>query len=443
MDSSLLNTFLDILLAFLLIYNIIPTLLTRFGQVGVISRAQKGEGKIALTFDDGPDPYYTPQVLNILERYQVKACFFVNGIKARAHPELIKQIVLAGHEIGNHGFHHKAAWLLGPIATTREITETNNIIEKLTGQKTRFYRPAWGLFNLFSIWYYWHKGFKVVLWTYMSWDWGKRASAESITRKVLNKIRDGVILILHDSDSNPGASPGGPARVVAALPQILEEIKHRGLQVVPLEEIVFSKSKRPILKKILLLFWGLIDRLIRRLAGIKDLGNGSTSIWRLALRRYRGKEWKMPGGFLLRSGDYYIEIHLNNERLLNLIKENTSIERMALTAMQEVRKGLPELASLMKNDEKFIQAKVLLGITLLHRGAERFGFTVYDLKPGIFCTVAGWYEKMLLVLFHPGGYKNLKSYRNKLSPKYVVMTREELMHRYPPDCTTDTEMPHH
>jgi len=440
MDSSLLKTLLETLLALLLIYNIIPTLLTRFGQVGVISRARKGEGKVALTFDDGPDPRYTPQVLDILERYQVRACFFVNGIKARSHPDLIKQIALAGHEIGNHGFRHKAAWLLGPGATTREITETNRIIEKLTGQKTRFYRPAWGLFNLFSLWYYWHKDLKVVLWTYMSWDWDKRATAESVTRKILNKIRDGVILILHDSDSNPGASPGGPARVVDALPKILEEIKQRGLQVVPLEEIVLNKSNKPALKKAILLLWGLIERLIRRVAGIKDLGNGNTSIWRLALRRYRGKEWKMPGGFALRAGDYYIEIHLNNERLLELLdlnNENTSIERMAITAMWEVRRGLPELARLMKNDEKFSKAKVLLGITLLHRGAERFGFAVYDLKPGIFRTVAGWYEKMLLALFHPGGLKNLKSYRDKLSPKYVVMTREELMRRYSPAGTPD------
>jgi len=434
-------SFSNILLIILLVYAVIPTALTRFCQVGVISRTPKGKGRVILTFDDGPDPRYTPQILDILNRYQVKACFFITGIKARAYPDLIKQITSAGHEIGNHGFRHKAAWLMGPCATTREITETNRTLEELTGRKPRFCRPSWGLFNLFSLWYYWSKGLKVVLWTYMSWDWTKLATPESITRRVLKKIQDGVILIFHDSDSAPCAAPGGPARVMAALPQILEEIKLRGLRVAPLEEIVADKKSKLSFKKIALFIWGLVDRVFRRFAGIKDIEDGKSFIWRLALRRYHGTEWRMPDNSLLKNGDYYIELHFNNDRLWSLTGENPSIERTAIIALREVRNGLPIIARIIKDDKQYGKAKVLLGITLLHRGSERLGFTVYDLKRGFFRTFTGWYEKLLLALFHPGGIKSLKSYRDKLSPKYVVMTRQELMRRYPPVCTPKDEAP--
>jgi peptidoglycan/xylan/chitin deacetylase (PgdA/CDA1 family) len=424
-------SFFQILLLLVLAYTVAPTALIRFGRVYAVSRVPEGGGRVALTFDDGPDPHYTPQILDILGRYQVKACFFVVGSKARAHPELIKQIIQAGHEIGNHGFRHRAAWLLSPAATTREIMDTNRALEELIGRKIRFCRPAWGLFNLFSVWYCWLKGLKVVLWTYMSWDWIKKATPESIAGKVLGRLRDGAILVFHDSDSTPGAAKGGPARVVAALPVILDELKSRGLRVAPLEEIIMNKKKRSIFKMCIRRLWGAIEKRIRWLAGIRDLEDGA-SIWRVALRRYRGKEWPMPGASMLRAGDRYLEMHINNDRLMSLLNENTSVERMAIIAMREVRNGLPAVSRLLISDKRFKDVKVILGITILHRGTERIGFTVYNMKPGPFRTVTGWYERLLLAFFHPGGFKNLRAYRTKLSPKYVVMTREELIRRYPP-----------
>ncbi|MDF9408625.1 polysaccharide deacetylase family protein [Pelotomaculum isophthalicicum JI] len=433
--------FAKILLIILIVYIVAPTVLTRFGQVGVISRATKGKGTVVLTFDDGPDPRYTPQILDILNRHQVKASFFITGAKAKLYPDLIKQITSAGHEIGNHGFRHKAAWLLGPRATITEITDTNRVLEELTGKKPIYFRPCWGLYNLSSLWYYWSRGLKVVLWTYMSWDWAKHATPESITRRVLNKLRDGVILIFHDSDSAPGAAPGGPDRVIAALPQILEGITLRGLRVAPLEEIMAGKNNGSAAKRMVIFLWSFVDRIIRLLSGIKDIKDDQSFIWRLALRRYHGQEWLMKDGSLLKKGDYYIEIHINNDLLLKLLGEHSSTERIAVIAMREVRHSLPKLARLMKDDKRYGKAKLLLGITLLHRGTVRLGFTTYELKPGLFRMFTGWYENLLLSLFHPGGFKNSKTYREKLSPKYVVMTRQELMRRYPPAGIPETVAP--
>ncbi len=426
MDTAL---FLKIVFLCVFIYSLAPTLLIRLGRVGAVARAASGCGRVALTFDDGPDPNYTPQILDILKRYQVKACFFVVGAKVRQYPDLTRQILQAGHAVGNHGFRHKAVWLLSPRATRREINETNMAIEELTGRKTVFCRPAWGLFNLFSVWYCWLKGLKVILWTYMSWDWTKKATAESICRKVLGRLKDGAIIILHDSDSAPGAAKGSPAQVVAALPRILDGIEEKGLRVSSLEEIINSK-KKPVLRKLFQQLWRPVDKLVRRLSGITDMPG--SKIWRIALRRYRGREWTMHDGSVLKPGEPYLELHVNNDRFIALIDENTSVERASIIAMREVLNGLPPLAEYLNSEKKLENVNIVIGITLLHRGLGRIGFTVADMKPGLFKTFTGCYERWLLGVFHPGGFKKQKKYREKLTPKYVIMTRLDLMKILPP-----------
>ncbi|OPZ73219.1 MAG: hypothetical protein BWY80_00980 [Firmicutes bacterium ADurb.Bin456] len=125
-------------------------------------------------------------------------------------------------------------------------------------------------------------------------------------------------------------------------------------------------------------------------------------------------------------------MHVNNERLLKLLNGNMPLERVALKALREVQRELPLLAGLLKNNPDYQDVKILFGLTLLHRGTERLGFTSIDMKPGIFRTLTGWYERWLLALYHPYGYKAIKTYRQKLAPKYLVMTRQELLSRYHP-----------
>lgn len=428
MDTS----FAQILFLLFLAYAVAPTAIIRFGRIGAISRAPRGRGRVAITFDDGPDPLYTPQILEILRRYQVKACFFVVGSKARANPDLVRQIVKAGHEVGNHGFGHKPAWFMGPGSTAREINETSRAIEESTGQKTRFCRPPWGLFNLFSIAYFRLKGLKVVLWTYMGWDWTKSATPESITHHVLARARDGAILILHDCDKTTGAARGGPAQVIAALPAILEGLKQQGLKIVPLEEITMVNHSLTFIK-CLRRVWGIYDWTFRKLSGIRDLKEGKGSFYRIAVRRYRGKDWLMPDSSVLKAGETYLELHINNDHLLAAIGEHVKVERLAMIALREARKELSAIAQLLNYDNRYRHIKMLLAITLLHRGTEHLGFTAYDMPKGPFRTLIGWYERWLLGLYHPGGFKKLRAYRDKLVPKYIVMTRQDLLQRYLPD----------
>jgi len=430
MDFSL---FLKILFSVVFIYSLAPTLLVRLGGLGALTRAAGGYSRVALTFDDGPDPHYTPQILEILHRYQVKACFFVVGAKVLAYPELTREILEEGHTIGNHGFRHKAIWLLGPSATRKDIGDANLAIEKLTGQMTIFYRPAWGLFNLSSIRYCCLKGMKIILWTYWSWDWIKKATPESICRNVLHKIKDGTIIILHDSDSAPGAVKGGPARMIEALPHILEGIEQKGLKVASLDEIIIHKKKLTF-KKMLQKIWGLADHLVRVLSGIKEIPGCTT--WRFALHTHHGSDWTLYNGITLKPGEPYLDLHANNDRFLELIDENTSVERSAIIVMREMLNNLPRLAEFLQSDKRVEKVNIIMGITLLHRGLGRIGFTIVDMKPGISKTLIGWYERWLLGIYHPGGFKKQKSYREKLSPKYVIITRQELMRHLPPAETT-------
>jgi hypothetical protein len=110
--------------------------------------------------------------------------------------------------------------------------------------------------------------------------------------------------------------------------------------------------------------------------------------------------------------------------------------------MREMLHNLPRLAEFLQNDKRVEKVNIIMGITLLHRGLGRIGFTVVDMKPGVFKTLTGLYEKWLLGIYHPGGFKKQKSYREALSPKYVIITRQELMRHLPPAGTAPAAESH-
>ncbi len=176
--------------------------------------------------------------------------------------------------------------------------------------------------------------------------------------------------------------------------------------------------------------WARVDLVIRFLAGIKDL-EGS-NIWRVALRRYRGKSRQLPDGTNVLKGDLLLELHLNNDFLADSAHGCASLERTVTKAAKEVRQSLPLLARLLKEDARYREVKAVFGITILNRAAWRFGFTVYDLEPGIFTVLTRCYEKMILSIYHPEGPGALKKYRQEMLPKYVMMSKDELLRRYLP-----------
>ncbi|WP_261132153.1 polysaccharide deacetylase family protein [Bacillus sp. Marseille-Q3570] len=224
---------------FFLSYGIFPTVLLRMFSIGMV---KIGEFKktLFLTFDDGPNPVYTPQVLDLLKKYDVKATFFVVAEKVLDHPELIRRMRQEGHTIGIHHYHHTNSWFLTPWSTKREISRSVEIIENLTGVKPAYYRPPYGRFNLFTLFF--ARDFTIVLWSAIFQDWRNGPDASGLQQRLIARISEGQIYLLHDDGEDAGADSDAPAQMIEALKGFLPHVRRRGFRCVSLEEHLGKKS---------------------------------------------------------------------------------------------------------------------------------------------------------------------------------------------------------
>jgi polysaccharide deacetylase family sporulation protein PdaB len=195
--------------------------------------ASAREKLICLTFDDGPDPEQTPAILDLLRTYGAHATFFVTGVQAKQHPELLLREVQEGHEIGNHTYHHK--FFRRPSAETvlRELSEAEQVIVTATGKKPHLFRPPGGYYDQTIVDASREAGYRIILW---SWhedtkDWA-RPGVGRIAGKVLGNARPGDIVLLHDHVER--------TQTIAALEQILPELQHRGYRFVTVSELLRS-----------------------------------------------------------------------------------------------------------------------------------------------------------------------------------------------------------
>ncbi|MBE3590589.1 MAG: polysaccharide deacetylase family protein [Firmicutes bacterium] len=189
---------------------------------------------IALTFDDGPDPRYTPDVLRILREHGVAAAFFLVGERARRHPELVRAMVAAGHLVGNHTRAHRHAYLLTPAAAWREVEEGARLIAAAGGGEPAWFRPPWGSFNAAEWLAVRRLGQRPVMWSVIAGDWRAGTPPEVIVRRVLDRLATGAVIVLHDA----GGAPGAPAQTVAALPAVIRGARQRGFEFERLDRLV-------------------------------------------------------------------------------------------------------------------------------------------------------------------------------------------------------------
>lgn len=183
-------------------------------------------GKVALTFDDGPHPQYTEQLLDGLKERSVKATFFVTGEHAELHPDIIERMSEEGHCVGNHTYSHMQLKDSNKEEFKKELIRTNEIITGITGEEVLYVRPPYGT---------WDKKFETelnmfpVLWNVDPLDWCSD-NVSCITEKVVNKVRENDIILMHDYyDSS----------VTAAL-KIVDELLAEGYEFVTVEEILFD-----------------------------------------------------------------------------------------------------------------------------------------------------------------------------------------------------------
>jgi delta-lactam-biosynthetic de-N-acetylase len=188
----------------------------------LIWHGDTSSNKIYLTFDDGPHPEYTPKVLDILNEHDVKATFFLVGERAKRHPEIVRKIHDEGHVIGNHSFSHSDGYDIKEDSVYREIKLTDDIIRKITGIPSRYFRPPFGFFNYRYFEIAEKLGYKTVLWTFDAADWGN-VSAEELEDKIISKTKGGSIILLHDGGENR-------EELIEALPNLIIKLKEMGFE---------------------------------------------------------------------------------------------------------------------------------------------------------------------------------------------------------------------
>jgi peptidoglycan/xylan/chitin deacetylase (PgdA/CDA1 family) len=203
----------------------------------VLRQGSAGTAQVALTFDDGPDPQYTPRCLEILQAHGVHATFFLMGKKVRMYPELTRSIQDHGHDVGNHTGAHLHHWIIGPLRSMRDVREGAKEIAQALGTNPRYFRPSFGVMNLFTYWQAQRLGQRCILWSVEAFDWlggsGGRSAAD-IASTVRASLQGGSIVLLHDS----GGAEGAPGTMLEALPDIISDARRRGLEPVALREML-------------------------------------------------------------------------------------------------------------------------------------------------------------------------------------------------------------
>ncbi|HOT13694.1 MAG TPA: polysaccharide deacetylase family protein [Bacteroidales bacterium] len=176
-----------------------------------VKKIKCSELSLFLTFDDGPTPEVTSQVLKILAAYNAKATFFCLGKQVEAHPGLFKSIVEQGHAVGIHGYLHISGISITKSAFAENIEQCNRLIS------SDLVRPPYGRMTLSQ--YLWLiKRYKLVLWDVMAYDFKKEISVDTVVANVCNNVRNGSIIVLHDTERTKDI-------LVSALPIMLDKLK--------------------------------------------------------------------------------------------------------------------------------------------------------------------------------------------------------------------------
>ncbi|WP_418790125.1 polysaccharide deacetylase family protein [Phosphitispora sp. TUW77] len=206
-----------------------------YSNIPVIYKGITDEKIVALTFDDGPDPTFSPEIVRILNDYQIKATFFVVGEQVEKYPEILKMEYDAGHEIANHSYTHRNMDSLDSDAVIEEITRTNGIIHKYTGQHVNWFRPPRCKYDMKVKKEVKCQGMDTVLWTSVI-ETKMTKDPEQMALRVAEQIRPGGIILLHDSRLDRTLT-------VKALPILIENLQMQGYRFVTISELLNKDSK--------------------------------------------------------------------------------------------------------------------------------------------------------------------------------------------------------
>ena len=199
-----------------------PPFFYRMFFPGAIWRINKAKKQIFLTFDDGPIPEVTPWVLDVLDKYNVKACFFCVADNVRKHPEIYQMILDRGHTVGNHTYHHKQGLKSWTKTYSADVRQAAELI------KSRLFRPPHGHIRV-SQFFWLRRKYKIIMWDVVTRDYSNKMTAKGVLDVVKRCVRNGSVVVFHDSMKSW-------ERLQTALPQSLEWLQSQGYSFGVIEE---------------------------------------------------------------------------------------------------------------------------------------------------------------------------------------------------------------
>ncbi len=186
--------------------------------------------QIAITFDDGPHPYLTRQILDILDRYSVKATFFMVGVNVVNYPDVAREVLAREHEVGNHTYSHDRLKSLSIEAIEREIGLCEDALEELCEYRPHLFRPPQGAVSTFVEHCTAHNDYTMVLWSLDTRDWECK-NVDEIVESVLSRVSPGDIILMHDYIGHGSRTP-------EALEILLPRLIERGFEPVTVSRLL-------------------------------------------------------------------------------------------------------------------------------------------------------------------------------------------------------------
>ena len=196
-----------------------------------LMRGPRSGRYIALTFDDGPHPNYTPRILEILRRYDVKATFFVVGMMAERYPKLVKAELGGGHDVGNHTYHHVNLNMTPPAYVATEIKACGEVLAAIGGKPPHLFRPPGGDYNDHVAEVSDALGYQMILWTDDPGDYASPGE-DIIEQRILDAATPGGIILIHD----------GIQQTVDMLPRLIKELRRQGYEFITIDEMLRQKG---------------------------------------------------------------------------------------------------------------------------------------------------------------------------------------------------------
>lgn len=379
-----------------------PYLAVQLANLGLLRLGRGPDVRIALTFDDGPDPETTPQVLEALAAAGVRATFFVLGVSVERFPDLARRIAGEGHEIGSHGYMHRHAWLRNPLGVRADLAKSLDVIEHVTGQRPTLYRPPHGAYSLATLWAMRACGVRGVHWTLEAHDWHPHYGPQDVVRRALKHAEPGGVAVLHD------AGPGGKV-TAAALPKLLRELGARGYQPSALGDLAGLRPERPADLAPRLL--RLVDAAFDRVGGLSPVGNKAGSQMRAGVAAF-----PLADHSTFAKGERLLEMHVNGQKLARF-------QDKPLQGVRQTRDSLRELARAMRERPEWQGIPGVFAIGPYAGILGGLGFEISPVSEEMRRRLTLWTELLRRAY---GNQPNAQMHEAKLA----LITRAELLRRY-------------